>query len=110
MTSTAKPRPSRPSVVRLSIDSSTYGPWSKTTSTALSELSPSARPSSGSFAAMSCEIATALPSGDIVTDTPRLVLPSVRVMVVASARSRSIVATSPSFTGLSGLGLTTGCA
>ncbi len=96
ITSTAKTRPSRPSVVSPSMDCSTNGAWSNTTVS----LAPSPRAAarSGSLSRTACETSTALPSGVTVMDTPRLSLPSVRVIEVCAAVVGSIVATSPSRT------------
>ncbi len=97
MTTTAKSRPSAPSVVRPSIDLETAGPWSLTTVTVAPE--PSASRISGSLSATASEMATALPSWSMVTDTARLGSPFVRVRESAGACSSFTSATSPRRTG-----------
>jgi hypothetical protein len=87
-------RPSSPSVVRLSIDFSTNGAWSKTTVSS----APEAAFRASSRSRISCEISTALPPGAATTSIPRLSLPSVRVNPVGSASCCVTVATSPSRT------------
>ncbi len=93
ITATAKPRPSRPSVVRSLMDFSMNGAWSKTgVNTAL-------LPSSASMGAMAsrtaCEIATVSPSGFFVTERASVGLPLVRVMEVGSLSSMLTSATAP---------------
>ncbi len=98
ITTTAKRRPSRPSVVRPSMDLETAGPWSLTTVSFAS--APRSARSCGSLSLTASEIATALPSWSMVMAMPRLGLPSVRVMEVGAADSCLTVAMSPTRTGL----------
>ncbi|MCY1224578.1 hypothetical protein D9M72_367410 [compost metagenome] len=89
MTATAKPRPSRPSVVRSLMDFSMNGAWSNTgVNLALDPSSASSWPME-SFTA--CEIATVSPSGFLVTESASVSLPLVRVIDV---RTSSLMLTS----------------
>jgi hypothetical protein len=97
ITSTAITRPSRPSVVRPSIDRSTNGAWSKTGVERGVPAEAAAEP--GQLVLDGVGDLTALPSGVAVTMMPRLGLPLVRVMVEAGAVVSVTEATSPSLTG-----------
>ncbi len=98
ITTTAKSRPSAPSVVRPEIDLETAGPWSETTVSSAPAPRSLRRPGSLSWTAS--EMATALPSLSMVAMTARLGLPLVRVRETAVAGSCFTVATSPTRTGL----------
>lgn len=100
ITTTAKTRPSAPSVVRPEIDLETAGPWSETTVT--SAPSPRSLRRSGSLSLTASEMVTALPSLSIVAITARLGLPLVRVMETAVDGSCFTSATSPRRTGFPG--------
>ena len=85
ITTTAKSRPSAPSVVRPEIALETAGPWSETTVS--SAPAPRSLRRSGSLSWTASEMATALPSLSIVAMTARLGLPFVRVRETAVAGS-----------------------
>ena len=97
ITSTAMPRPSRPSTKRVSMDCSMNGAWSNTTERRAP--SPASDSSSGRMARTDSETATRSASGVAVTLRDSVSTPSVRVTDVGSAAPRETSATSPSRCG-----------
>ncbi|CAH0309190.1 hypothetical protein SRABI128_04448 [Microbacterium sp. Bi128] len=93
ITRTAKPSPSRPSVVRSLMDFSMNGAWSKTGVNLA--LEPSSASSCGMASLTAWEIATVSPSGFLVTDRARVSLPLVRVIDVRASSTRLTSATLP---------------
>ncbi len=83
MTSTAKARPSSPSVTSVSIDCWMNGAWSSATVTVTS--SPSAASISGSTEATACDTSTVFAEGRFVTDTVSASSPLTREIEVIGA-------------------------
>ena len=97
MTSTAKPRPRRPSTSRSSIDCSMKGAWSKRVTNSTS--SPSVASTSCSASSTPCDTSTVLPSGVLRTCSMSESSPFVRETELAGASTRSTSATSLTATG-----------